>query len=64
MVTASALHANLIHLSMNMLSQIVIGTYIEFIIGTWKTIILYFASSYNYYFKIKYRRRYIFITNK
>ena len=44
-ITYSVLHADLVHLMANVISQIIIGSYIERIIGHFKTFVLYFVTT-------------------
>jgi membrane associated rhomboid family serine protease len=44
--TYAFLHADFVHVLSNVLSQIIIGSFIERIIGPWKISILYFATTY------------------
>ena len=45
-ITYAFLHANLIHVAVNLFSQIIIGSYIESMIGSIKTAILYLTAAY------------------
>ncbi len=45
-ITPTFLHANLIHISMNVLATIVIGSGLENGLGIWKIVVLYFVSSF------------------
>jgi len=44
LLTYSLLHANITHLVLNLIVQVIIGSYLEYIIGTIKYITLYFIS--------------------
>ncbi len=44
-VTYDFLHANLLHLTYNMFSQILMGSYIEAMIGSYKIAALYLLSA-------------------
>jgi membrane associated rhomboid family serine protease len=45
LITFSILHTDFVHILFNILSQIIIGSYLEFRIKTLKTIIIYVLSS-------------------
>ena len=44
-ITYALLHANLVHIVVNLFSQIIIGSYLESMIGSIKTLILYITSA-------------------
>ena len=44
-ITFGLLHANFVHLFVNMFSQVIIGSYIEVAIGSWRAALLYLFSS-------------------
>jgi len=43
-ITSGFMHLGIIHLLSNLLGQLVIGTALERVLGTWRIIIIYFLS--------------------
>ena len=45
LITFSVLHSDMTHILFNVISQIIIGSYVEFRLKTLKTVILYILTS-------------------